>query len=291
MKFSKFLKMTSPKSSFRAMALTAALSMHSASVFAFTVFDIPHTISTGLGWIEQIGETVEQGTRWRNTYDEWNKKWEDIKTEISKYTEKYNALIKGPAPADVITVAKVNAMLSSSSTTPSTLANYYFADQTACKQGSGAASLIGSVVGSVSGSPKARLEQLCIKQKELAAMATQENLNYNTIIHSYDDVLKQIKAEKPTKTGDRDDVALTLAHFVAGRDNEMSKHTTILAYIQNQSDNLQKTQRDVEMVMMRGKQNGGTVLGNAAQTAVLTGIITGTNMGVKGLHSSRGYAN
>jgi hypothetical protein len=285
MKFTKSLKMTSPKTAMSAIVLTATLAMPSTS-FAFT--DVGALIQR----IAVLG--ITEGTKvadYVKTYEEWSKKWDDIKTEVSKYTEKYNAFIKGPAPADVINIAKVNAMLANSSTTPSTLANYYFNEQTACKQGSSAASLVGSIVVSVSGSPKARLEQLCIKQKELAAMATQENLNYDIIVNSYDVVLKQIKAENPTKTGERDDVALTLAHFVAAKDVEMSKHSTILAYIQNQSDNLQKTQRDVEMVMLRGKQNGGTLLGNAAQTAILTGLITGTNMGVKGLHSSRGYAN
>lgn len=275
--------MTSPKSLISLSALVGALVVPSTA-FAFTDW----------GALAQriLLLITTEGTKavdYYKTYEEWDQKRKDLMTDVSKLTEKYNELLKGPEPQDIITIDQVKAMIANPNTTPSLLAKYYFPDQTACKQS--ATSLVGSIVGSSTSSPKAMLEQICLKQKELAAMATQENLNYNIIISSYEDVIKSIKAEKPEKTGERGDVSHNLAAFIAEKEIVSGKHSTLLAYIQNQSDNLQKNQRDVEMVMMRGKSTFNPVLANAAQNAIIAGIISGTSRGVKGVDSSRAYAN
>jgi hypothetical protein len=236
---------------------------------------------------------IEDNAHYLKEVQEWRKKWDDIKTNTFNKIQDYKTTL-GSRPTDEVTVTKVDTMVRGSSTSLTTLASFYFPDDAACKQGSSTASIAGSLLGGLMGDatspPKARLEQICIKQKELAAMTTQENLNFSKIIEGYDRVLEKLKNENTTTTGQKDDVAMTLANFTATRDNEIARHNTVLAFIQNQSENLNKTQRDVEALMLRGKTTP-TVLGNATQTAIIGAALAGTPRGIKGTDASRAYAN
>jgi hypothetical protein len=251
---------------------------------------------TGITLITELTKDtqyIQDNAHYLKEVKEWKAKWDDIKTNTFDKIQDYKTTL-GERPTDEVTVTKVDTMVRGNSTSLSTVARFYFPDDTACKQGSGPASITGSLLGGVMGDatspPKARLEQICIKQKELAAMTTQENLNFSKIIEGYDRVLEKLKNEKTTTTGQKDDVAMTLANFTATRDNEMARHNTVLAFIQNQSENLNKTQRDVEALMLRGKTTP-TVLGNATQTAIIGAALAGTPRGIKGTDASRAYAN
>jgi hypothetical protein len=293
MKSTKSLKTPSPKSLLSGVALAVALATPSTA-FAFTDFGaLIQRVGLQLAdWGVQGEQWVETIDNYQKQYEEYRKKWADIKTEVSALISRYNEMIRGPEDGTEITVPIVKTMLLNADTSLSMRAKYYFPDDDGCKQQT-AKSILGSFVGTIASAPKARLQLICFKQKELAAMATQENANYNIIITSYDTALKEMKKERPTTTGAREDLQLAFSAFTAARDNEASKHATVLAYIQSQSENLQKSQRDVEALIVRGSTGSSTVIGEAIKAKVIGDIVAGTGVrGVTGIGAGRGgYSN
>jgi hypothetical protein len=275
-----------PKVPVGAFTLAAILSFHTGSVHAtMPVIDGPHTASTIGGWLEQLDELE----RTKNRYSD---QVTNLKSNADSLVSQAKSKLTTTNPNDVVTVAMINAAAAATTTVFSDRAKKYIVNDKVCKGWSAdMMSVLGSIVNAET-PPKKKLEQICVAQRELSALYTEEVKNHYAQMEGYAKAFQEAQGAAKKTTGSVTDSSNVLTGLISQKGVEDTKHQNLLYLITNQQKTLETNQRDIETALMQGTKNGKLAVGvvkTALGAAVGAGLVGGR--AVNGDRRIQAYAN
>lgn len=300
MKLFKSSKVAAPRSVLGSIALAAAFFLPSGVAQA----SVP-TVDAAVAAIQAAFHVLEDGVKWAKDFTHYAQIKENIdqakaaKDKVEGINSELNAKIEEAkkkaygdlyvVPDDeVVDIKRIELLLNKQSTTLEPFAQGYFGGQNVCSIERGiedySAEAVAIAKAALLGAktqdhpPVARLEFNCVAQRNLAALAIQEDRNHALKMESLQKTHNVATILSQKNVGDDVQQHLRqLATFEGAQSSEKFRHEAIVKVLNVYQDMLKRTQRDIEVVMHQGIQGKG-IISKAIATAAIGKVLGGGNL-------------